>query len=322
MGLLRSDLLKNDPKLEACATVPHAHLTIGSPSGPHIAKIQAALERLRPSGPPIDDTEKRTMTYGKTTAAAVRNYKQTHVPPIINFAYQKSVDSIVGVMTIKAMDDELSGAPAPTPADRQAVADLAFRESRSALQTALRHLRSLQTDIKSLPDPSDPAFGDAMVKLLSKHQRNIAVVAKRLLVTPDPSSAAFRDALDKVIRLCEHNLAKGKTILAAGTTGLCDPSAPRNAKGLPHAWTLSTQPDPKTHLCEPFFTGDSRDLRRDVVTHEYFHLLGLKDIAVNNTNDGLQNANTIAQIVAFLTDRFRQANSDGGEQAVPPLPAP
>lgn len=55
----------------------------------------------------------------------------------------------------------------------------------------------------------------------------------------------------------------------------------------------------------------SRDLRRDVVTHELFHIFGLKDIAVHNTSDGLNNATTVAQIVAFLTDRFRQLNSDG-----------
>jgi len=39
-------------------------------------------------------------------------------------------------------------------------------------------------------------------------------------------------------------------------------------------------------------------------------------------NDGLTNANTIAQIVAFLYDRFRQRNSDSNEAALPPLPAP
>jgi hypothetical protein len=161
-----------------------------------------------------------------------------------------------------------------------------------------------------------------MAALLIKHRRNIAVLAKRLVLTADPSSQAFRDALDKVIQLCERNLAQAKTILAAGTTGLCDPSAPRNAKGLPHAWTLASQPDPKTHLCEPFFTSDPLDLQRDVITHEYFHIQGLADISVNNTADALRNANTIAQIVAFLADRFRQANSDGNERAVPPLPSP
>ena len=249
------------------------------------------------------------------------HHKKTHIPPIINTAYQKVPDKIVGQMTIKFMDEELVGMPAPG-VSRDAIADEAFKDSRAALQTALGHLRSLRSDINALPEPSDAAFGSVLVTLLRKHQRNIAVVAKRLIIIPDPSSILFRSGLEAVISLCERNMALGKTILAAGRTGLCDPTRPSNAGGLPHALTAPSQPDPKTHLCEPFFTTDSRDLRRDVVTHEYFHILGLVDTAVNNANDALRNANTIAQIVAFLVDRFRQANSDGQERAVPPLPMP
>jgi hypothetical protein len=319
MGVLQSDEFRGDGKLEACATTPSAHLLQGSRPGPHILKIQLALERLRPTGPTIDPEEKRTQTYGPTTAKAVRNYKETHVPKIINFAYQHDVDEIVGQMTIKAMDADLNGTPLPS---RNAVADRALNESRASLRVALGHLRALRKDINALPASSDPAFGGAMVNLLTTHKRNIAVLVKRLLVNADPTSKAFRDALDKVILLCERNLVQPKTILAAGTTGLCDPTNPRNAGGLPHAWTLASQADPKTHLCEPFFTSDTLDLQRDVITHEYFHLQGLQDISVSNTDQALRNANTVAQIVAFLSDRFRQANSDGNEAAVPPLPTP
>jgi hypothetical protein len=320
MGVLRSDEFKGDPKLEACATTPGAHLLVGTSPGPHILKIQLALERLRPSGPPIAGAEKSAMRYGPTTAKAVLFYKTTHVPPIINTSYQRTPDDIVGQMTIKALDDDLAGTPLPT---RNAVANRAHDESRAALRAALGHLKSLRTDIDALPASSDPAFSAAMAKLLLKHQRNIAVLARRLvLISPDPSSRAFHDALDKVIALCERNLLQPKTILAAGMTGLCDPANPRNAKGLPHAWTVASQPDPKTHLCEPFFTSDPLDLQRDVITHEYFHIQGLQDIHVANTADALRNANTIAQIVAFLADRFRQVNSDGNEPAIPPLPSP
>ncbi len=319
MGVLQSDELKDDPKLDACATTPSAHLTIGSTPGPHILKIQLALERLLPGGPAISAAEKSSMSFGPTTAAAVLNYKQSHVPPIINVSYQNAPDAIVGEMTIRAIDADLNGTPL---AGRDAVVDRALNASRASLHLALNHLRNLRTDINALPASSDPAFSGAMATLLIKHSRNIAVVAKRLVLTSDPTSKAFRDALDKVILLCDRNLAQAKTILAAGTTGLCDPTNSRNARGLPHAWTLASQPDPKTHLCEPFFTSDPLDLQRDVITHEYFHLQGLKDISVNNTEDALANANSVAQIVAFLSDRFRQVNSDGNERAVPPLPAP
>ncbi|WP_139024926.1 hypothetical protein [Bradyrhizobium sp. STM 3843] len=313
MGVLISDELKDDPKLDACATTPSAHLKVGSPPGPHILKVQLALERLRPTGPKIDDAEKRAMRYGPTTAAAVLNYKKTHVPPIINTAYQHDVDPICGQMTIKAMDADLNGTPL---SDREAVADRAHEASRAALRVALTHLRSLRTDINLLPSSSDPAFGAAMVNLLFKHKRNIAVLARRLVLTPDPNSQAFKDALAKVILLCERNLAQAKTIKVAGTTGFC--------AGHPgdHARTSASVPDPKTHLCEIFFTNDGLDLQRDVITHEYFHIQGLGDNSVTNTAQAFTNANTIAQIVALLADRFRQRNSDGGEPAVPPLPAP
>jgi hypothetical protein len=313
MGVLQSDEFKDDSKLEACATTPSAHLRVGSPPGPHILKIQLALERLRPTGPPIAEAEKKAMRYGPTTAKAVLNYKKTHVPAIVNFSYQKDPDEIVGQMTIKAMDADLNGTPLPT---RQQVADRAHNESRASLRVALLHLRSLRDHINALPASSDPAFGNAMANLLFKHKRNIAVLVKRLLVNADPSSKEFRDALDKVILMCDRNLAQSKTILVAGSTGLC--------AGHPgdHARTAAGQPDPKTHLCEIFFTNDGLDLQRDVITHEYFHIQGLGDNSVSNTAQAFTNANTIAQIVAFLTDRFRQANSDGNERAVPPLPAP
>src|SRR5262249_28522891 len=122
MGVLQSDELKDDPKLEACATTPSRHLLVGSPPGPHLLKIQLARERLRPTGPAIDSAEKRDMRYGPTTASAVLNYKKTHVPPIINTAYQRDPDPICGQMTIKAMDADLRGTPLST---REAVADRA-----------------------------------------------------------------------------------------------------------------------------------------------------------------------------------------------------
>ena len=324
MAVLNSDLFAGDSKLEACATTPSAHLMIGSTPGPHIGKLHAALERLRPGGPAIDAAEKAAMRYGPSTAEAVLQYTSTHVPPIVNLAYQTTPDKICGQMTIRAMDDDLVGKPTPgAGGNRQAILNQAFMESRASLRAALTHLKTLRADLQALPNSADPAFNAPMAALLIKHARNILVLSKRLKLPADPTHRAFRDALDRMIVLVEKNLAMKKTLLAAGRTGLCDPTHPRNAAGLPHAWSLASQPDPKTHLCEPFFTGDSRDLRRDVVTHEYFHLVGVPgDHAVNNTNDAFTNANSVAQVVAFLSDRYRQANSDGNERANPPLPSP
>jgi hypothetical protein len=43
---------------------------------------------------------------------------------------------------------------------------------------------------------------------------------------------------------------------------------------------------------------------------------------VTTTEQGLTNPNTLAQIVARLNDRFRQANADGREPDIPNLPMP
>jgi hypothetical protein len=324
MGVLRSDLFKGDAKLEACATNPVAHIAPASPGGapprgPHVGKIQAALATLLPAGPAVSDSETSQMIYGVTSAAAVLKYKQDR--SIIG-SYQRTADNIVGQLTIQKMDEELCG----TTASRDDIVKRAFSDSRNSLRAALHHLTELRTDINRLPSTSDPAMSAALLVLLAKHRRNIAVLSRRLFLTADPTRREFRSALDQVISLVQKNLAHPNTILAAGQTGLCDPKHPRNAGGLPFAWTSASQADPKTHLCDPFFNfsgpGDSRDLQRDVITHEYFHLFGLLDIHVTDTATALKNSHTVTQVVAFLSDRFRQVNAGGTDREVPPLPSP
>ena len=115
MGTLRSDLFKDDPKLEACATSPAGHIAPAKPGqvpprGAHVAKIHEALAILEP-GATISETEKIGMEYGTTTANAVLAYKRRK--KIINTSYQHEADNIVGQMTIAKMDEELFGKPAP-----------------------------------------------------------------------------------------------------------------------------------------------------------------------------------------------------------------
>ena len=107
MGVLKSDLFKDDARLEACATTPSAHIALTSPpqKGERVAKIHAALANLQPDGPVIADPEEEQLIYGPTTAEAVLGYKRAR--NIINLNYQTTADNIVGQMTIKAMDAEL-----------------------------------------------------------------------------------------------------------------------------------------------------------------------------------------------------------------------
>ena len=54
------------------------------------------------------------------------------------------------------------------------------------------------------------------------------------------------------------------------------------------------------------------DLHRDVITHEFFHLIGLFDQPlIASTADAFNDANTMAQLVAYIHDRYRCEDSSG-----------
>jgi hypothetical protein len=91
---------------------------------------------------------------------------------------------------------------------------------------------------------------------------------------------------------------------------------------VPFAATTRTDPDPRVSVCTPFFAQND-DMKRDVITHEFFHLLGLADMgAVNNTADALNDANTVAQVVAYMHDRTRTRDSSGLSQPRVVYPTP
>jgi hypothetical protein len=99
---LKSATFAGDERLEACLVEDRAHLTLGV-QGEFVAKVQAAL--IFVDAVAITDQELETLTYGKSTAAAVLAFKKKR--RIINRAYQQTEDDIVGKMTIRALDEEL-----------------------------------------------------------------------------------------------------------------------------------------------------------------------------------------------------------------------
>src|SRR5437762_2378288 len=114
---LKSKLLAGIQKLEQAAVSDPAHVTPGA-SGPHVAKIQAALILLDKAK--IEPGEMARAHYGPSTAAAVLAFKAKR--NIINRAYQTKADNIVGRMTIAALDAEmLTKAPPPTPVPKAGV---------------------------------------------------------------------------------------------------------------------------------------------------------------------------------------------------------
>lgn len=98
---LKSQLFRNDPKLEAAAVLDSAHITPGA-NGDHVRKIQLALIKLDGAALIADGS------YGPKTAAAVLAYKKKR--NIINRAYQTQPDNIVGKMTIDQLDREMLAA--------------------------------------------------------------------------------------------------------------------------------------------------------------------------------------------------------------------
>ena len=98
---LQSQLFAGDPKLEAAAASDPAHIQRGA-SGEHVRKIQVALTRLEGATIATDGI------FGPATAAAVLAFKKKR--DIVNRSYQPQADSIVGRMTMAALDREMADA--------------------------------------------------------------------------------------------------------------------------------------------------------------------------------------------------------------------
>lgn len=323
----QSRLFQGDHELEQCAVNDRNHVKKPA-SGEHVDKIQQALIRIAQDEPDlkakvqIAQAEINSKTYGTTTEAAVLAYKTKR--KIINRAYQTAPDNIVGKMTISKLDDEIAikEGHAPSGAAHADIIKKAFDASRASLRNVLRLLHDLENTINRISGLDEPEKTKATAVLLSTRARDVLVVSRRLMTSADPFSTQFRDALHKTIDLLQKNLDESATIIDQGATGRC------NLPKIPFANTQRKDPEPRVSVCDPFFNSNKADLQRDVITHEFFHLLGRLDVgfdtdhSVANTQQGLTNANTLAQIVARLNDRTRQVNSDGGEPDIPPLPMP
>jgi hypothetical protein len=306
---LQSPQFAGDERLNKCLVDAASHVTPGT-FGTFVLKIQLAIEVLEQIEIPSD--EKDNLVYGPATADAVLHYKS--IRRIINFAIQQTADNIVGKRTIKSMDDELLAGGVT----RGTQLSVAHRRSRDSLSAVRDRLVGLQAEIDAADALSEPDRTFEAGIITVSHARDLQVLARRLVLSADPLDTGLRNGLSATINLINQNHAQPVTVVDQGLTGRCA----RFGANVPFGASDATDPDPKTSLCDPFFT-ESDDLRRDVITHEYFHLAGLPpDHSVSNVGEALTNANTIAQIVAFLFDRDRQVNSDGFEQAIPPFPSP
>lgn len=162
--------------------------------------------------------------------------------------------------------------PSPTPpsgSSDAAVIDKAWDASRSSLRFALNRLRLLQRQIKYFEDTDGrtPAYEE----LRRHYRRDLAVVKRKLLLPDGITDPAFRKALANLIRLFEMNLALPKSLNAARDGGKC--------AGSPQPWAAGADGPypPEIDLCTIWFNADA-DLQRDVITRQYFRVIGVRDI--------------------------------------------
>jgi len=335
---LQSPLFKGDPKLEACLIKDGAHILQGA-VGDHVSKIQLALFML--DHLTLAAGELRGKKYGPSTAAAVLTFKKKR--NIINRNYQTQADDIVGKMTIAELDKELvensstngfgcviaqhtdylyasrNSGPKPslqlgfliaaatavstgTPQSDSKIMQDAFQDSRRTLREAVAKMDRLIAAINA----SRGAPLDA------RNLMTFLAVAKWLNINPKNPSAAVptitsaRDLMNRNLNLktstgADPPLQRGGPITLAGGVVTSDYHA--NSPG---------GPDRGTDCGDLFFNHDGRNCRRDVVTHEFFHMVGVhhgggpSDGSTNRKNiktpaQALDSADNLAQLVAQLT---------------------
>jgi hypothetical protein len=196
----------------------------------------------------------------------------------------------------------------------------AFEASRISLRWVFWRLGFLEQTIKNADQLEGTAKIDAIASVRSTYSRDIAVLSDKLRTKGDPWSSEFRSALQKALLLIRKNLYENGLIVDEGTAGRCDPEC--WGGGIPFAAATPWDPEPRISVCAAWFQMNEH-LQRDVITHEFFHLVGLIDKSVIlNTVDALDDANTMAQLVAYIHDRSRWEDSGGLSKPAVIYPAP
>jgi len=320
---LQSNLFRGDPKLEAAAVSDPDHIEPGS-MGDHVAKIQQALNLL--DGASIAQDGK----YGPITATAVLAYKRKR--NIFNPAYQTQPDNIVGKMTIASLDQELCALESnpnsctltsATPVDVYSwstsphlvlafaapsvgaspgastdaeVMQRALQESRRTVRAAIVTLTTLAGKLQ---------LGNEI--MTDEEKKALAAAVVWLRIDPAPLTAQKKRTIAQTIRTAVGLLQRS---VAVRTSKGADPEMRRTGTS-DHAQTFGN-PDLGVHCGIPFFTVDGPNCRRDVITHEFLHFVGLHHGGgplsgatirhnILTTVQALDSADNLAQLVAEIT---------------------
>ena len=345
--MLQSAFFKSDSKLEACLIRDSAHITEGA-AGDHVSRIQAALVRL--DGLLIEASEVRAKLYGPSTAAAVLRFKRKR--NIVNRSYQTQADNIVGKMTIGQLDRELfqlehgrlgavgcvivqrtdylrcnsipsfdpnlqvgvllsalavtvAGAATAAPTEGQ-IMQKAFDDSRQSLRQAIKRLDDLIAAVNNAK--GKPLDAPTLLTLL-------AVVKWLNVDSKNPSSAITTVQSARLLLNNNLNLKTSTNtdppLKRGGAVGVLDSQGNVVHTTKYHAHTPGG-PDTGMECGDDFFDVDGPRCRRDVVTHEFFHMLGIHHgggatngptirANIKTSVQALDSADNLAQLVAQLT---------------------
>jgi peptidoglycan hydrolase-like protein with peptidoglycan-binding domain len=288
-----------------------------------VQRIQQALVALGlqlPKSFPKGAGQPPDGKFGSETMKAVIKFQQRVFP-----SQPAEWDGRVGKNTLAKMDAALPTSPKPPapppPLDPTKVIAGAKLRSRASLTVVLRRMVEFEAAIAAADGLNGPQKIVAIQGLVRIYARDIAIVADKLRTSSDPLAKEFRAALGGARGLVQRNLQANSGIIDGGALGRCAPTN-FNPPGVPFAATTASDPDPRVSVCTPFFAQND-DMRRDVLTHEFFHLLGLADMqAISSTADALNDANTVAQVVAYMHDRTRARDSSGLAAPTVPYPSP
>ena len=188
--------------------------------------------------------------------------------------------------------DKITGAPtmtppittAPPPTDQE-VMDNAKLFSRSTIRTAIGSLSSLELSIQ---------FGLMPFGVEAIHERTINALNTWLKVKP--GDANFLSTIQIAKRKMGDNLAVTTRIVRQAQ------SHP-DCSGNPFAVTNENRPDLNIRCCDDFFK-KSPSCQSDVLTHEYFHLVGLSHQAATRatitTDDALKDNDQMSQFISEI----------------------
>jgi hypothetical protein len=207
-----------------------------------------------------------------------------------------------------------------SPRTREDLIARALQASRSSLRWVEGRVCLLEQSINNADRLAGIAQTDAIAAVRMNFSRDIAVVSDKLRTSRDPLSTEFRNALENALRLIRRNLYEKSLIIDEGNAGRCDPALWGGA--MPFAAATPWDPEPRISVCAAWFPMNE-DLHRDVITHEFFHLIGLTDRPIiAYTSDALGDADTMAQLVAYIHDRTRWEDSSGLSKPRAIYPAP